>query len=110
MADLMLKDSMRANGLGPRQERQVELDATILDQCSNRAKEGEHSVADLRRHKRYSYREVVAAQQPSLIIYLHPTHFRFDQQDGSFSYSSPMKFIFEHLKSQTVPHDMIEEL
>ena len=47
---------------------------------------------------------------PSLIIHLHPTHFRFDQQDGSFSYSSPMKFILEHLKSQTVPHDMIEEL
>ncbi|CAD6581420.1 MAG: Transcription factor spt20 [Alectoria sarmentosa] len=47
---------------------------------------------------------------PSLIIHLHPTHFRFDQQDGSFSYSSPMKFILEHLKSQTVPHDMVEEL
>ena len=49
-------------------------------------------------------------KQPSLIIHLHPTHFRFDQQDGSFSYNSPMKFILEHLKSQTVPHDMIEEL
>ena len=49
-------------------------------------------------------------KSPSLIIHLHPTHFRFDQQDGSFSYSSPMKFILEHLKSQTVPHDMIEEL
>ena len=47
---------------------------------------------------------------PSLIIHLHPTHFRFDQQDGSFSYNSPMKFMLEHLKSQTVPHDMIEEL
>ena len=50
------------------------------------------------------------SKQPSLIIHLHPTHFRFDQQDGSFSYNSPMKFILEHLKSQTVPHDMIEEL
>ncbi|KAL8764669.1 MAG: hypothetical protein Q9194_006900, partial [Teloschistes cf. exilis] len=47
---------------------------------------------------------------PSLIIHLHAGHFRFDQQDGSFSYKSPMKFILEHLKSQTVPHDMIEEL
>jgi hypothetical protein len=40
---------------------------------------------------------------PSLIIHLHPTHFRFDQQvyhplkpvltpkDGVFSYNSPMK-------------------
>ena len=50
------------------------------------------------------------SKQPSLIIHLHPTHFRFDQQDGSFSYNSPMKFILEHLKLQTVPHDMIEEL
>ena len=55
MADLILRDRMRANGLGPRQEQQVELDATILDQCSNRAKEGEHSVAELRQHKRYPY-------------------------------------------------------
>ena len=47
---------------------------------------------------------------PSLIVHLHPTHFRFDQQDGSFSYNSPMKFILEHLKSQTLPHDMLEEL
>ncbi|KAL8767642.1 MAG: hypothetical protein Q9209_005901 [Squamulea sp. 1 TL-2023] len=49
-------------------------------------------------------------KQPSLIIHLHLTHFRFDQQDGSFSYNSPMKIILEHLRSQTVPHDMIEEL
>lgn len=47
---------------------------------------------------------------PSLILHLHPTHFRFDQQDGSFSYSSPMKVILEHIKNQTVPHDMLEEL
>ncbi|KAL8739444.1 MAG: hypothetical protein Q9190_007753 [Brigantiaea leucoxantha] len=47
---------------------------------------------------------------PSLVIHLHPTHFRFDQQDGSFSYNSPMKIILEHLKLQTVPHDMVEEL
>ncbi|KAL8690951.1 MAG: hypothetical protein Q9224_004284, partial [Gallowayella concinna] len=49
-------------------------------------------------------------KQPSLIIHLHLTHFRFDQQDGSFSYNSPMKIILEHLRLQTVPHDMIEEL
>ena len=47
---------------------------------------------------------------PSLIIHLHPTLFRFDQQDGSFSYNSPMRFVLEHLRNQTVPHDMIEEL
>ena len=47
---------------------------------------------------------------PSLTIHLHPTLFRFDQQDGSFSYNSPMKFILEHLRYQTIPHDMTEEL
>ncbi|MCJ1255911.1 Transcription factor spt20 [Lignoscripta atroalba] len=47
---------------------------------------------------------------PSLIVHLHPTHFRFDQQDGSFSYNSPMKIILEHIKSQTVPHDMLAEI
>ena len=47
---------------------------------------------------------------PSLTIHLHPTLFRFDQQDGSFSYNSPMRFVLEHLRDQTVPHDMIEEL
>ncbi|KAI4181077.1 MAG: hypothetical protein L6R41_006830 [Letrouitia leprolyta] len=47
---------------------------------------------------------------PSLILHLHPTHFRFDQQDGSFSYNSPMKIMLEHLRSQTVPHDIVEEL
>ena len=47
---------------------------------------------------------------PSLVLHLHPTHFRFDQQDGSFSYNSPMKILLEHIRSQTVPHDMIEDL
>ncbi|KAL8931420.1 MAG: hypothetical protein Q9216_007207, partial [Gyalolechia sp. 2 TL-2023] len=50
------------------------------------------------------------SKPPSLIVHLHPTHFRFDQQDGSFSYSSPMKVMLEHLRSQTVPHDIVEEL
>ncbi|MCJ1387397.1 Transcription factor spt20 [Xylographa bjoerkii] len=47
---------------------------------------------------------------PSLILHLHPTHFRFDLQDGSFSYNSPMRMLLEHVKSQTVPHDMLDEL
>ena len=47
---------------------------------------------------------------PSFTIHLHPTHFRFDQQDGSFSYNSEMKFIIEHIRAGTVPHDMVEEL
>lgn len=47
---------------------------------------------------------------PSIILHLHPTHFRFDQQDGTFSYSSPMRFLLEHIKNETVPHDIVEEL
>jgi transcription factor SPT20 len=46
---------------------------------------------------------------PSFILHLHPTHFRFDQQDGSFSYSSPARILLEHIKNQTVPHEMQEE-
>lgn len=49
-------------------------------------------------------------QQPSLIIHLYANNFRFEQQTGSFSYNSPMRVVLEHLKAQTVPHDMIEEL
>lgn len=47
---------------------------------------------------------------PSLIVHLHPTHFRFEQQDGSFPYNSEMKVIIEHIRAGTVPHDMMEEL
>ncbi|KAL4880911.1 Spt20 family-domain-containing protein [Aspergillus karnatakaensis] len=47
---------------------------------------------------------------PSLILHLHPTHFRFEQQDGSFPYNSEMKVIIEHIREGTVPHDMMEEL
>ena len=43
-------------------------------------------------------------------MHLHPTHFRFEQQDGSFPYNSEMKVIIEHLRAGTVPHDLIEEL
>ncbi|KAI9856375.1 MAG: Transcription factor spt20 [Trichoglossum hirsutum] len=46
---------------------------------------------------------------PSLTLHLHPTHFRFDQQDGSFGYNSPMKVILEYIRSETIPHDMMEE-
>jgi len=46
---------------------------------------------------------------PSLIVHLHPTYFRFDQQDGSFSYQSEMRIFIEHLQKKTIPHDMLEE-
>ena len=51
-----------------------------------------------------------SGKRPSLILHLHPTHFRFDQQDGSFTYNSPMRLILEHLKEGTVPHMIVEEL
>ncbi|KAH6885753.1 Spt20 family-domain-containing protein [Thelonectria olida] len=44
---------------------------------------------------------------PSLIVHMHPTHFRFDSQDGMFPYKSPMRVFLEHLRSHTVPHDLI---
>ncbi|KAK7898037.1 hypothetical protein LTR67_004669 [Exophiala xenobiotica] len=46
---------------------------------------------------------------PSLIVHLHPTHFRFDQQEGSFSYHSEMRIFIDHLAQGTIPHDMVEE-
>ena len=55
----------------------------------------------LRKHK---------GKPPSLTIHLHPTHFRFDSQDGSFAYDSPMKFVIGHLRKQTVPHEMMKEM
>lgn len=51
-----------------------------------------------------------AKHPPSLIVHLHPTHFRFEQQDGSFPYNSEMKVVIEHIRAGTVPHDMMEEL
>jgi transcription factor SPT20 len=51
-----------------------------------------------------------AKAPPSLTIHLHPTHFRFDQQDGSFSYNSEMKVIIQHIRMGTVPHDILENL
>lgn len=47
--------------------------------------------------------------QPSFILHLHPQYFRFDQQDGSFSYTSPMRVLLEHIKNQTVPQEMLED-
>lgn len=41
---------------------------------------------------------------------MHPTHFRFDQQEGTFSYKSPMRSFIEHLRLGTVPHDLLEDL
>ena len=47
---------------------------------------------------------------PSLVLHLHPTHFRLDGQDGSFSYNSSMSSVLKHLKFETIPHEMMEYL
>lgn len=55
----------------------------------------------LRKHK---------GRPPSLIVHLHPGYWRFDQQDGNFSYQTPeMRPFLEHMKKGTIPHDFLEE-
>ncbi|PMB73842.1 SAGA complex subunit spt20 [Beauveria bassiana] len=49
-----------------------------------------------------------AGNPPSLVVHLHATHFRFDGQDGMFPYKSPMKLFLEHVRSRTIPHDLLE--
>jgi transcription factor SPT20 len=46
---------------------------------------------------------------PSLVVHLHPSHFRFDSQEGMFQYKSPMGSIFlGHVRSRTIPHELLE--
>ena len=51
-----------------------------------------------------------AGRPPSLVVHLHTGHFRFDGQDGVFSYRSPMAIFVEHLRARTIPHDILEYL
>ncbi|KAF4505833.1 hypothetical protein G6O67_007743 [Ophiocordyceps sinensis] len=46
---------------------------------------------------------------PSLVVHLHPAHFRFDGQDGMFPYKSPMRVFLKHLRARTIPHDLLEQ-
>ncbi|KAF2218471.1 Spt20 family-domain-containing protein, partial [Elsinoe ampelina] len=48
-------------------------------------------------------------KKPSLKVHLHPTFFRFDQQEGTFSYKSEMRTFVEHLQKETIPHELVEE-
>ncbi|KAF2462062.1 Spt20 family-domain-containing protein [Lineolata rhizophorae] len=47
---------------------------------------------------------------PSFIVHLHPAYFKLEGQDGNFPYNSPMRPLLDHIKTQTVPHEMLEEL
>ncbi|GAB7344284.1 hypothetical protein MBLNU457_2157t1 [Dothideomycetes sp. NU457] len=49
-------------------------------------------------------------QPPSLVVHLHQNFFRFDKQEGSFSYQSEMKLFMQHMQHQTVPHELMGEL
>jgi transcription factor SPT20 len=48
--------------------------------------------------------------RPSMVIHLHQTNFRINDSQDPFSYTSPMKVLLEHLKKNTIPHEMLEEL
>lgn len=51
-----------------------------------------------------------AGKPPSLTVHLHETTFRFEGQDISWTYDSTMSCVIRHLKRQTVPHELMEEL
>lgn len=61
------------------------------------------------RTKEYILRKF-AGKPPSLIVHLHPHYFRFEGQEGSFSFDSSMVAFIKHLRHQEIPHDMIEGL
>ena len=50
-AEDWLEQKMLLNLLGPLQKEQIEIDAAVLDRCSNRAKPGEHDVSELQSHR-----------------------------------------------------------
>lgn len=47
---------------------------------------------------------------PSLVIHLYPNNFRLNHSQDVFGYSSPMRVLIEHLRRNTVPHEILEEL
>ncbi|EEB06615.1 SAGA complex subunit Spt20 [Schizosaccharomyces japonicus yFS275] len=49
-----------------------------------------------------------ANEPPSLILHIHNYHFRFEQQDGAFTYNGPVKSILHYLRMELIPPDCIE--
>ena len=87
-------------------KRSITMDANgTSEQASKKRKLDEPYVRDsayiLRKFK---------GKPVSLTIHLHPTHFKFEGQDGSFPYEGDASFVLKHLKHGTVPHEMMEEL
>ena len=98
-------------GVGIRRRRPNRMVSGVMDE--DRADFANGAVAERNNHLVKSTSHILKKYKkaaPSVVLHLHPTHFRFDQQDGSFSYNSPMRFLLEHLKAETVPHDIIDEL
>ena len=62
----LLDKAMFANGLGPRQQKQIETDAAVLDRCSNRAKPGAHSPVALQQHRERRYPQNMYAHVQSV--------------------------------------------
>ncbi|KAJ1910512.1 Transcription factor spt20, partial [Tieghemiomyces parasiticus] len=60
---------------------------------------GPGPIALLRRYR---------AEPPSIILHLHPTHFRFEQQDGVFLFSSPMRFFLDFIRDGVIPADLVD--
>lgn len=80
-------------------------DSAAPEQAAKKRRLSEPYVRDsqyiLRKHK---------GKPPSMTIHLHPSHFRFENQDGSFAYDSPMRFVLQHLQRGTVPHEILGDL
>ena len=45
----------------------------------------------------------------SVVLHLHQLNFRFEGQDGSFGYQSPMKMLLEGVRTETIPPGVGEE-
>ncbi|KAJ2531308.1 Transcription factor spt20 [Coemansia sp. RSA 1935] len=49
-------------------------------------------------------------ENPSLMLHLFDSHFRFDSQEGVFLYNGPMRFFFDALNEGTIPIDLVDVL
>ncbi|EPY53164.1 SAGA complex subunit Spt20 [Schizosaccharomyces cryophilus OY26] len=47
-------------------------------------------------------------EEPSLILHIHKYHFRFEQQDGAFTYNGPVKAILHYIRMELIPPDCLE--
>jgi len=60
----------------------------------------------------YTQQDILARHKgkpPSMRIFLHPKHFRINDSADMLEYSSPMREILQHIKTRTVPHNMVDD-